>query len=161
MKTVYLEVFQEILHCPPIQTPKGRWFWYALGPLYWIVAFIFAASVPNLNGIVSFVGGLFAVNFTYSFPGMLLFGYYVQKGASLPGEGFDPSTGVTTRHDTGMKRHVRGFMKYWYITIPTFLYVICGLATSGMGTYGAVEGLIAIFGPGGTIATSWGCAVPV
>ena len=35
-----------------------------------------------------------------------------------------------------------------------------GLASSGMGTWAAIEGLIAVFGPGGTIQTSWGCAGP-
>lgn len=34
MKTVYLEVFQEIFNFPAITTRKGQWCWYALGPVY-------------------------------------------------------------------------------------------------------------------------------
>ncbi|KAI7351815.1 hypothetical protein KC354_g12273 [Hortaea werneckii] len=33
MKTVYLEVFQEIFNFPEITTRKGQWCWYALGPV--------------------------------------------------------------------------------------------------------------------------------
>lgn len=152
------------------------------------MAWVIAAGIPNLNGIVSVVGGLFMINFTYSFPGMmylgtklcffsrlytyhpeakltllLLFsiGWTIQKAAALPGEGFNPATRVTTRHDTGFKRWARGFKKSWKISAPTLLYVIAGLACCGMGTWAAIDGLIIQFGGGGTVATSFGCAVPV
>ncbi|OQO13955.1 hypothetical protein B0A48_00830 [Cryoendolithus antarcticus] len=161
MKTVYLEVFQEILHFPPITSRKGRFLWWGLGPMYWIVAFVVAAAVPNLNGLVGFVGGLFSLNFTYSFPAILYFGYIVQEAAALPGEGFDPVTGVTTRHDGGTKRWIRGFMKRPILAGATFIYILMALATSGMGTWAAVEGLISIFGPDGTVATSFGCSTPL
>ncbi|KAI6841908.1 amino acid transporter-like protein [Hortaea werneckii] len=161
MKTVYLEVFQEIFNFPAITTRKGQWCWYALGPIYWILAFVVAAAVPNLNGIVNLVGGLFGLNFTYSLPGIMFVGYLVQRGASLPGEGFDPVTGQTTRHDSGAKRWVRGYKKHLFINTFTTLYFLAGLACSGMGTWAAIEGLIQVFGPGGTVATSFGCAVPV
>ncbi|KAI7306026.1 amino acid transporter-like protein [Hortaea werneckii] len=161
MKTVYLEVFQEIFNFPSITTRKGQWCWYALGPVYWILAFVVAAAVPNLNGIVNLVGGLFGLNFTYSLPGIMFVGYLVQRGASLPGEGFDPVTGQTTRHDSGMKSWMRGYKKYFFINTFTTLYFLAGLACSGMGTWAAIEGLIQVFGPGGTVATSFGCAVPV
>lgn len=161
MKTVYIEVLQEIFNMPHITTKKGRWMWYALGPLYWIIAFLIAAAVPNLNGIVGFVGGLFSLNFTYSLPGIVFVGWSIKDGAKLPGEGFDPVTGVTTVHDSGMKRWVRGYMKRWHINTFCTLYFLAGIACSGMGTWAAIEGLIAIFGPGGTVATSYGCASPV
>ena len=161
MKTVYLEVFEEIFHFPNINTKKGKWMWLALGPLYWIIAFLIAAAVPNLNGIVSMIGGLLALNFTYAFPGAVFVGYQIHEGAVQDGEGFDPHTGLTTYHDSGIKRWTRGFFNRWYLTIPTVIYSGAALACSGMGTWAAVEGLISIFGPGGTVATSYGCASPV
>lgn len=161
MKTVYLEVFQELLHFPSIVTTKGKIAWYALGPLYWILAFIVAASVPNLNVIVSVVGGLFSLNFTYSLPVLAYFGYNIQKDAALPGEGFDPHTCTTIRHDNGWKRLLRGFMKRWWFHTPVGLFILASFACSGMGTWAGVEGAIAVFGPGGTVATSFGCGVPV
>lgn len=161
MKTVYIEVFQSVFKFPEITTRKGMWIWFALGPVYWIIAFLVAAAVPNLNGIASLVSALLISNFTYTFPALVYVGYRCQLGAQLEGEGFDPHTGVTTRHDSGMKRWIRGYKKQWYLTVPNTLYFLGGLAISGMGTWAAIEGLIQIFGPGGTVATSFGCAVPV
>lgn len=161
MKTVYLEVFQEVLNFPPIITKKGKMMWFCLGPIYWIIAFVVAASVPNLNSIVSLVGGLLSLNFTYSFPALCYMGYRSHLAAALPGEGFDPVTGQTTRHDFGLKRFWRGFSKDWWVTVPVLLFALGGLASSGLGTWASIEGAIQIFGPNGTVATSWGCTSPV
>ena len=153
MKTIYLEVFQQGFGFPPISTRKGKIAWYCLGPVYWILAFVVAAAVPNIGGNVSFVGALFMINFTYSFPGMLYLGHTIQKAAQLPGEGFNPYTRVTTRIDQGRQRWIRGFKKSWMISLPTTIYVILGLACCGMGIWAAIEGLISVFGEGGTVAT--------
>jgi hypothetical protein len=162
MKTVYIEVFQEVFKFPEITTKKGRWMWYLLGPIYWAIAFVVAAAVPNLNGISGLVGALLILNFTYTFPAFMYIGYMCQVDAILPGEGFDPHTGITIRHDTGMKRWIRGYFgKRWWMNIINTIYFLGGLATSGMGSWAAIEGLIAVFGPGGTVATSFGCASPV
>ncbi|KAL7936500.1 transmembrane amino acid transporter domain-containing protein [Trichoderma chlorosporum] len=161
MKTVYVEVCQEILNFPPITTRTGRWLWYALGPIYWALAFVVGAAVPNLNGISGLVGALGILNFTYTFPALLYIGYRVKTDAALPGEGFDPVTGVTTRHDSGLKRWTRGFMANWPLNTMNVIYFLGGLVCSGMGSWAAIVGLIQVFGPGGTVATSFGCAVPV
>ena len=161
MKTVYIEVFQEVFHFPEITTKRGRWYWYMLGPIYWALAFIVGTAVPNINGISGIVSSLLILNFTYTFPAILFVGFMCQIGAELPGEGFDPHTGVTTRHDTGTKRWIRGFMKNWHLNTFYSIYFLCGLACCGMGSWAAVEGLIEVFGPGGTVATSFGCAAPV
>jgi amino acid permease len=161
MKTVYIEVFQEVFNFPEIATKKGRYMWWALGPIYWLLAFVVGAAVPNLNGISGIVSSLLILNFTYTFPAILYVGFQTQLGAMLPGEGFDPHTGITTRHDSGMKRWTRGFLKNFHLTIPNFLYFLGGCACCGMGSWAAVEGLITIFAPGGTVATSFGCAQPV
>lgn len=161
MKTVYIEVFQEILNFPPITTRKGRWMWYALGPVYWIVAFIVAASVPNLNGVSGLVGALLILNFTYTFPAILYVGYSCHIGARLSGEGFNPITRVTTRLDNGWRRWVRGYSQNLWLNIASTLYAMGGLTLSGMGSWAAIEALIVFFSGASSIATSWGCAAPV
>lgn len=160
MKVVYLHIGQELCGLPAITTKRGYMWWLILGPCYWIVAWVFSMSVPNFAGITGLVGGLLSINFTYSIPAIMYAGFIVQKGAVLPGEGFDPATGVTTRHDNGVKRWMRGLTKTWYLSIPAILFAMGGLASSGMGSWAAIEGLIQVFGPGGTIQTSWGCAAP-
>lgn len=161
MKTVYMEVFQEVFKFPPITSSRGRMLWFALGPIYWIVAFVIASSVPNLNGISGIVGALLILNFTYTFPAILYIGFNCQIGAALPGEGFDPATRITTRHDTGLKRWTRGYFKFWHINIISTIYFLGGLATSGMGSWAAITALIDFFNGESSIATSWGCAAPV
>ncbi|KAJ6020292.1 hypothetical protein N7499_003573 [Penicillium canescens] len=161
MKTVYIEVFREIFHFPAITTTKGRWIWYTLGPLYWVIAFIVAASVPNMGGISGLVGALLILNFTYTFPALLNIGFNCQLGSQLPGEGFDPTTRVTTRHDNGWKRWVRGYFKRWPVNTASTVYFMGGLVLSGMGAWASIEALIVFFSGEGSVATSWGCAIPV
>lgn len=157
MKTVYLEIGQEIFGLPPMTERKGYIFWLALGPVYWILAMVVAVSVPSFGGITNLISGLLIVNFTYSIPAIMYVAYTIQMHSALPGEGFDPHTRVTTRHDGGWMRYARGFRRSWYISIPTTLFACGGLACSGMGSWSAIKSLIQIFGPGGTIQTSWGC----
>jgi hypothetical protein len=92
---------------------------------------------------------------------MMYASWIIHEAAELPGEGFNPATRETIRHDDGMKRWIRGFKKTWARSTVAIVYVLLGLACCGMGTWAAIEGLIAVFGPGGTVATSFGCAVPV
>lgn len=157
MKTVYLEVGQEILGLPPISSKKGYYYWLALGPLYWIIALVVAVSVPNFTSITNLIGGLLSLNFTYSIPAIMYVAWIIQHSAKLPGEGFDPYTGVTTRHDDGVKRWIRGVKNSWYLSIPAIAFAMAGLASSGMGSWSAIQSLKEIFGPGGTIQTSWSC----
>ena len=145
-KVVYLEVGQELLGLPPYGSKRGKIMWYTIGPFYWILAFIVASSIPQFEAVVNFIGGLLSLNFTYSIPGFMYAAYKIQDGATLPGEGFDPYTGVTTRHDNGLKRHLRGLKKTWYISIPVVIFTCLGLASSGMGTWAAILGLEAAFG---------------
>lgn len=160
MKTVYLEIGQEVFGLPPITTKKGKFLWYTLGPAYWVLAFVVAASIPNFQSLTNVIGGVLSLNFTYSIPGFMYAAYKIQCGAILPGEGFDPYTGVVTRHDEGFGRYMRGLKRTWYVSIPVMLFTCGGLACSGMGTWAGIEGMIAAFGPDGTLLTSWGCNVP-
>lgn len=157
MKTVYLEVGQQLFGLPPITERKGYYIWLGLGPIYWVLALVLAASVPNFTSISNLIGGLLSLNFTYSIPALMYAAYAIQAAAALPGEGFDPYTGVTTRHDDGWKRYLRGLRKSWYYSIPAILFCMGGLASSGMGSWSAILSLEEVFGPGGTIQTSWGC----
>ncbi|KAK4621925.1 hypothetical protein CLAFUW4_07365 [Fulvia fulva] len=160
LKTVYLHSGQELCRLPPITERRGKIYWWIFGPVYWIIAFVVATSIPQFSAFTNFVGGLFGLNFTYSLSGIMYLGMQVQKHAAQPGEGFDPATGQTTRLDNGFKRYARGFLKGWKFTVRALIYSCAGLAASGMGTWAAILGLKAAFGPGGTLLTSWTCTNP-
>jgi hypothetical protein len=49
--------------------------WAAIVPLYWSLAFVIAASIPDFFGLVSVVSAFCVIQFCYSFPPILALGY--------------------------------------------------------------------------------------
>jgi len=118
-------------------------------PVYWSLAFIVAASIPNFFGLTSVIAAFCILQFTYTFPPILAIGYFSKKNAIRDGEGFDPATGNTVRHDNGLKRFVRGFMSgpTWNkgMNVWNVLYFLGALVTAGLGAYSAIKGLMVAF----------------
>ncbi|KAK4983721.1 hypothetical protein LTR50_007040 [Elasticomyces elasticus] len=146
VKVLYNNILIEFLHAPPLTSKKGKILWAAIIPVYWTLAFIIAASIPNFFGLTSLVAAVCILQFTYTFPPLLYLGYAIKKGAMLPGEGFDPATGRVVRHDAGVKRWARGFTKgAWYLNVWNIIYMLGAGVTAGLGAYSAIEALIAAF----------------
>lgn len=160
IKVAYVEVFQELLHAPPLTTKKGKWLWVALVPLYWVIAFVVCAAIPQFSFISGLVGAVCILQFTYTFPAILAFGFQIQKDAMLPEEHFDPATRSYGYVDTGVKRWVRGFGVKWGLNTFNFVYFLGALCTAALGIYSSCLGLIGAFS-GNSVATSFGCAAPV
>lgn len=115
-------------------------------PLFWSLAFILAAAIPNFFGLTSLTAALFFVQFTYTFPAILGLGYFVQKDAARGEAPFDPFSCQVHRRDSGVKRIVRGFFgRYWWANILLTLYALGALVVSGLGCYSSIESLIAAF----------------
>jgi hypothetical protein len=81
-------------------------------PIYWSIAFIVAAAIPDFFGLTNMIAAVCTLQFTYSFPPLLAFGYLIQKNAMLEGEGFDPVTGEVVLHDHGLKRYSQSFISF-------------------------------------------------
>ena len=147
IKVIYHNLLVDFFHAPPLTDKRGKWLWFAIVPVYWSVAFIVAASIPNFFSLTSLVASICIMQFTYSFPPLLALGYFIKKNAMQAGEGFDPATGTVTRFDNGVKRWARGFVKGGRLSLNVWnvLYMLGALATAGLGAYSAVEGLIATF----------------
>jgi hypothetical protein len=160
IKVAYVEVFQELLHAPPLTTKAGKFLWVALVPAYWALAWVVCAAIPQFSYISGLVGAVCILQFTYTFPAILAFGFQIQKDAMLPEETFDPTTRTYNRVDTGVKRWVRGFKVKWHVNIFNFIYFLGALCTAALGIYSSCLGLISAFN-GASVATSFGCATPV
>ena len=146
IKVLYDNVLVEFFNAPSLLSRRGKFIWACIVPIYWSIAFIIAAAVPDFFGLVSITAAICFVQFTYTFPPLLAFGYLVQRNAMQPGEGYDPVTGTVTRQDRGIKRWVRGFFaKAWYINIWNLLYAGGALSVSGLGAYAACEALMMAF----------------
>lgn len=107
-------------------------------PIYWALAFIIAASIPQISYLISFVGAAFILQFTFTFPPILMVGYNTQKDAMLPEESFDPVTGQAQRVDSGMRRWIRGYKKQFFRNTFDVLYFLGALSTAGLGIYASV-----------------------
>lgn len=146
IKVIYNNLLMEWFHAPALITKRGKILWAILVPIYWIIAFIIAAAIPDFFGLTGVTAAVCFVQFTYTFPPLLALGYRLQTHALQDGEGFDPATGVVTLHDHGIKRLIRGFIAdKWYINVLHVLYIGGALSVSGLGAYSSIEQLISAF----------------
>ncbi|KAI2607830.1 transmembrane amino acid transporter protein-domain-containing protein [Hypoxylon sp. NC1633] len=160
LKVVYNEVFHQLLGFPDLTTTIGKLWWAALVPIYWAVAFIIGASVPQFSYIVGLVGALFILSFTYTFPAWLAIGYWVRKDAMIDEEEqFDPVTNTYNYVDHGWKRWKRGFMKKPFFNTFNIFYFLGALVTCALGCYSSIVSLRQAFQS--NIATSLSCTPPL
>ena len=148
IKVLYNNILIDLLKAPALSTGKGKVLFAGIVPVYWSVAFVIAASIPDYFGFVSVIAAFCIVQFSYSFPPILHLGFMMQK-ASIRGElgeGYDEVTGETRRGSNGVKRWVRGFFAYrWYVNVWHIIHAGGALAVAGLGAYAAVQGLIDAF----------------
>lgn len=146
IKVIYNNLLMEWFHAPSLITTRGKILWAILVPIYWVIAFVLAASIPDFFGLTGVTAAVCFVQFTYTFPPLLALGYRVQKNALQEGEGFDPVTGIVTLHDRGVRRWIRGFFAdKWYFNVLHILYVMGALTVSGLGAYASISQLISAF----------------
>ncbi|OBT83915.1 hypothetical protein VE02_09766 [Pseudogymnoascus sp. 03VT05] len=151
IKVLYNNLFVDLFKAPPITSKRGKFLWAVITPVYWSIAFIVAAAIPNFFGLTSLIAALCIMQFSYTFPPLLHLGFAIKEGAMLQGEGFNPSTGEVVRHDAGIKRWARGFFNGgfsgWklYVNLFNILFFLGSAVTAGLGAYSAIEALITAF----------------
>jgi hypothetical protein len=157
---LYNNIGVAFFNAPALSTKAGKWLWVFLIPVYWSIAFIIGAAIPDFAGFTSIVSATCILQFTYTFPPFLHLAYNIRKNAIRADEGFDASTGQVIRHDSGIKRFVRGFMaRNWYLNAWNILYFLGSLATAGLGIWSAVENLILIYAV--PELNAFGCTSPL
>ncbi|KAL9135490.1 MAG: hypothetical protein Q9175_003329 [Cornicularia normoerica] len=146
VKVLYNNIAVEIFRAPPLTQKTGKLLWVAVIPIYWSIAFIIGAAIPDFSGFTAIVSAVCIVQFTYTFPPFLHLAFNIKKNALRDGEGFDPVTGQVSLQDRGVKRLMRGFMAGdWYLNVWNVIYFLGALATAGLGIWAAVENLILIY----------------
>lgn len=157
IKVLYANVGREFFRFPALNTRSGRWIWIFFVPIYWILAFIIAAAVPQVSYLGSFVGAAFILQFSYTFPPLLQIGYNCLKD-SLPADGgFDPATGQVTT-DRGMQRWVRGFRVQLFRNLFETFYFLGAAVTGVLGIYASIVGMIDFYQS--TAITAFTCLNP-
>ncbi|OTB16827.1 hypothetical protein K445DRAFT_311273 [Daldinia sp. EC12] len=159
VKIAYIELFEPLLHLPPLTSPAGKVWWACLVPLYWSLGFIVGAAIPQLASISGLIAAIFSGGFTYILPALVAIVFWVRMDATLETERFEPASQVTTHEDKGLSRYYRGFMKRPMFNLFNVVYFIAGIVGCGLGCYAAIHQLSFAFRAG--IATSFTCASPV
>lgn len=160
IKVLYNSIFVEIFRAPPLSTKAGKLIWVGMIPIYWSIAFVIAAGIPDFSGLTGIVAAVCILQFTYTFPPLLAVAYMIKKNSMLPEEGFDPATGTFARRDSGPRRWIRGFFaQRWYMNVFNVIYMLGAFALAGLGAYGAIENLITAFANGTT--NSFVCKSPL
>ena len=160
IKVFYNNLAVDFFNAPPLHERSGKILWAIIVPIYWTIAFIIAASIPDFFGLTSMISAICIMQFTYTFPPFVALGYNIKKYAMLEGEGFDPTTGLVVRHDSGLKRWIRGFFKGpWYMNVFNVIYMLGALACAGLGAYSACESLISAFAT--SEANAFSCQSPL
>ncbi|EER36957.1 amino acid transporter [Histoplasma capsulatum var. duboisii H88] len=146
IKVFYNNILVEFFHAPPIFLKKGKLLWLFVVPIYWSIAFIIAAAIPDFSGFTGIVAATCILNFTYTFPPLLHIGYQTLRNAGRGEAGFDPVTGEVLANDQGLKRLIRGFFgDRWWLNVFNLLYMLGALALCGLGTWASAENLIEAF----------------
>ena len=148
IKVFYNNVLLDLCRAPNLTTKNGRRLFAVIVPIYWTIAFVVAASIPDYFGFVSVISAFCVVEFSYAIPPILHLGFTIQKNAMRAdwNEGYDPLTGQTRRRDSGLMRWIRGFFAdRWYVNVWHVIHAGAALAVAGLGGYAAIEGLIQAF----------------
>lgn len=151
IKVFYNNILMDIFSAPPLITRRGKIFYAAIVPVWWTIAFIIAAAIPDYFGFVSVISASALLTLTYTLPPLFAVGYDIQNNAhrESEGEGFDPITGKVTRHGTTAQRWMRGLLSGGPVRVAQnvwhVLYFFASLSMCGLGMYAAVEGLVTSF----------------
>jgi len=133
-----------MLNAPLLVSKPGKFFYAALVPVWWSIAFVIAAAIPDYFGFISVISASTLLNLTYTLPPLFALGLDIKRNAIRPGEGFDPATGVVTRNGSTTQRYIRGFLSGGPLQLATniwhVLYFLASLAMCGLGMYAAVQG---------------------
>ncbi len=160
IKVLYNNLFTDVFHFPPLTEKRGKLLWVGIVPVYWVVAFIIAAAIPQFSNLTALVAAVCILQFTYTFPPFFMLGFEIRQHAMQPGEGFDPATGRVTRFDSGFARFKRGFARQWYIKTFNVFYMLGAACCAVLGAYSAVKGIVASFQSNPAIS-SFGCTSPI
>ena len=145
--------------------------------VYWALAFIVGSAIPQVQTISGLVAAICIMQFTYSFPPLLLVWFHwkldkahaaakltaAAKPKSEIGTGSADSPGAPSSPDVFVTKEVESepYKPWpWYFHAFNIILGLGSLAMAALGMYGSGKAIQATFQAGGA-ATSFGCGSPV
>jgi len=163
IKVIYINIIEDWLKGPRLLTFKGRIIWTVMVFVYWSLSFVVGAAIPQIQTIVGLIASVAILQFTYTFPPILRFGYDVITDAMAADAPYVPGQGVRGRVDTWRQwsRWKRGlFGGRWYFKLFNLIFFLGSAALACLGMWGSGESIKAVFELSGS-ATSFSCRSPV
>ncbi|KAH8112279.1 transmembrane amino acid transporter protein-domain-containing protein [Phellopilus nigrolimitatus] len=155
IKVAYYHIVEQWFNGPPLMSKRGRFVWTGMVILYWSLAFIVGSAIPQVQTISGLVAAVCIMQFTYTFPPLLLVGFQMQvdAGKNDPGDSW-----------WNASRWIRGLLVgKWHLKLFKLFNLVLFLGSLSMaclGMYGSGFAIKAQFASGGA-ATSFGCGAPV
>jgi len=163
IKVAYINIVEDWFNGPSIMSRKGHIIWACMVCFYWAAAFIVGSAVPQVNNISALIAAICILQFSYTFPPILRFGYDVITDAMSEDAVYVPGNGVSGRVDTWKdnSRWRRGLLtgRVWFKALNFFLFIVF-VVVAGLGMWGSGVGIQQVFAASGS-ATSFGCTAPV
>lgn len=159
IKVLYNNLGRDLLNFPLLESKTGKWIWVGFVPVYWILAWVVTASVPQINTWIVLVGAGCILQFTYTFPPFLMLGFKTQRDAMLPGETFDPETGRVKHLDSGITRWIRGFKKELWWNLFDLVFYLGSFVTCVLGLYAAFTSMVDAYKNSPNLS-AWRCESP-
>ncbi|KAL1311506.1 hypothetical protein AAFC00_001629 [Neodothiora populina] len=159
IKVLYATVGRGFLKFPPLESKTGKLIWVGFVPLYWGLAFIVGAAVPQISNLSAFVGAAMILQFSYTFPPLLSIGFNVLKDSMTEADHFNPSNGTLVRSGFTWDRIKRGFrVQLWKNSFNVFFF-LGATVTAILGMYSSIYAMNEAYSSVGSI-DSFSCKSP-
>ncbi|GME74161.1 unnamed protein product [Ambrosiozyma monospora] len=159
-KIAYKNYFPMIIPKLKFHSKLGYLLWTLTITVVYICIFVVGAGVPQVGAISSFTSSLAVIPLTYVVPFSLhLWCLYHTHNLKFI-SGYDPKTQLASSSSPSFTTFLlRGFKKYYLLTIFYICFILASLAFSGMGLWASVEYIQLLLDT--TAATSFTCKSPI
>ncbi|KAL7947139.1 transmembrane amino acid transporter domain-containing protein [Trichoderma barbatum] len=159
MKVLYNSIGRYFFKIPDLNSRSGKWIWAFLVPIYWMLAWVIALSVPQITSWTVILGAGALLQFTYTFPVFLALGFRAQRDSILPQETYNPMDHRVERVDHGFKRWARGLKKELGWNIFDGVIYVGSLVTCVLGLYAGFKTLVSGYENSPSLV-GWRCSSP-
>ena len=117
-----------------------------------------ATAIPQVSNLGGLIASACVLQFSFTFPPIMMVGYNVQKDCMLPGDRWDSVTTQVVRQDGGWARLWRGYRKRLLQNVANTVLFFAAVTLAVLGMYSAIRQITASYAVGAS--TSFSCRNP-
>lgn len=163
LKVLYQGFGVPDLKFPVLTSKKGAVLWAGLVFIYWSVAYIIGAAIPQVSALSALVGSLCILNFSYTLPAGFMLTLMMREDAGQH-DTYHPETATIDRIDSWKdgarwKRAITsGTWKRQTAKFFLLIMTLGGLCLCGIGLYGAIKSMIKTYSSASNAGKAFGCS---